>query len=271
MGVRVDIRTNIYPVQRPDLSDSFWVGTTLDNGGFIQFGYQIEPGDFCYRGQVLSGVNTCVVGSSGLVGSADARWFWQYWPDAHGTDYYYGKEPSTLIGSNGEWHSYAIVPDSSRGWDFRLDGKTVDSMQADWAYFSSSPYLLAEKITYSNQPGNLGPVEFRNLQYLQEANKGAPQWKNNAVLSPMQGCGSHTQCLSESSYGASILDSNILIVGSGQTTPDLGPMSLLNGWRIISNLSQTFLAAFLLIGIWGLTLPVTRQKSIRILSRFARS
>jgi hypothetical protein len=54
MGVSVEIQTNIYPVNTGEYQ-SFWVGDNLDNGAFIQFGFQEVPG-------------------------LNAFWFWQYWP-----------------------------------------------------------------------------------------------------------------------------------------------------------------------------------------------
>ncbi|HUK51537.1 MAG TPA: hypothetical protein VLV18_10900, partial [Terriglobales bacterium] len=185
-GIRVQIQTISYPVHKPDLSDSFWVGNTLTDGAFIQFGYQIEPGYFCLRGQVANGTNTCS-GGAGLVGESDARWFWQYWPDAKGPDYYYAKGPAGSVGSSGEWHTYAIVPNHENGWNFELDGVHVDSLHAEWSLLNSPPYVVAEKLTYSAQPGSLGPVQFRQLQYLQQEDKGSMVWKNDNLIALIHG------------------------------------------------------------------------------------
>jgi hypothetical protein len=114
MGVQVEIQTRIYGVYSPDLTDSFWVGDNLDNGAFIQFGYLIEPGYFCGRGEILGGKSTCT-GRAYRYGSSDAHWFWQYWPNGHGEDYYYASGAMNSAGTNGTWHNYTISPNVEGG------------------------------------------------------------------------------------------------------------------------------------------------------------
>ena len=219
MGVSVQIQTNVYPVHRPDISDSFWVADTLENGAFIQLGYQIEPGYFCLRGIVSPGNQSCT-GGVGMVGDSDARWFWQYWPNTRGSDYYYGKGPAGSVGSNGQWHTYTILSNSSRGWDFELDGKRIDDIEVPSAPSNSPPYIVAEKLTFSTQPGNLGPVQFKNLQYLDPTGKEF-SWYNSTSFSILTGCGVGAQCLHDSDYGVT-LEGATLIAGSGQNNQSAG-------------------------------------------------
>ena len=47
-GVSVAIRTHVYSAREGDL-DYFWVGADLSDGGFIQFGYSLQPGYQCLR------------------------------------------------------------------------------------------------------------------------------------------------------------------------------------------------------------------------------
>src|SRR5208282_4556892 len=49
-GVSVEIQTHIYSTNEGDFQ-YFWVGDNLDNGAFIQFGYEYAPGDYCLKGQ----------------------------------------------------------------------------------------------------------------------------------------------------------------------------------------------------------------------------
>jgi len=219
MGVSVQIQTNIYAVRKPDISDSFWVADTLENGAFIQLGYQIEPGYFCLRGIVSPGNQSCT-GGVGMVGDSDARWFWQYWPDTRGSVYYYGKGSAGSVGSNGEWHTYTILPDSSHGWGFDLDGKQIDQIDVPCAPSNSPPYVVAEKLTFSTQPGNLGPVQFKNLQYL-DPTGNVFSWHNSTSFSILTGCGVGAQCLHDSNYGVT-LQGSTLIAGSGQNNQSAG-------------------------------------------------
>src|SRR5208283_5134193 len=53
-GLSVAIRTNIYPAKESEL-DYFWMSTDLSNGAFVQFGYSLEPGNYCLKGEAISG------------------------------------------------------------------------------------------------------------------------------------------------------------------------------------------------------------------------
>ncbi len=178
IGVQVEIQTNTYSARPPDL-DYFWVGDTLDNGAFIQFGFSLEPG----------------VTEPNATGSMDARWEWQYWPNWNGKIFYWGRGSPGSAGLNGTWHTYTITPNSTGEWSFLLDGDQVNSIAYSATNSTSSAYFIAEKSTDDPHFGRLGPVEFRNLAYL----KG-DRWHRAANLTEYWTCGVNTDCSVDNPY-----------------------------------------------------------------------
>jgi hypothetical protein len=72
LGVRAEIRTHIYDAD-PMVLDYFWVGAVLGSGAFVQFGYALEPGYYCLKGQLVNNVFKCL-GESALLLNSEARW-----------------------------------------------------------------------------------------------------------------------------------------------------------------------------------------------------
>jgi hypothetical protein len=229
-GVEADIRTHVYALSSFDSSASFWVGDDLAGGGFVQFGYEIlSPGYYCLRGSIVGGQTQCTW-ISDTVGIADARWFWEYWPQGSGNDYYYGLGPAGSVCCEGTWHTYSITPGfqsvgNPLAWDFVLDGRLVDAFPsfgsrqsggfvlANLATSTDPVYVIAEKTTSSSLPGNLGPVEFRNLGYL----KGTT-WYHVSSLYAKIGCSivNPTCAGLTNPYGVSLNGPNDILAGSGQ-------------------------------------------------------
>lgn len=207
-GVRVEILTHIYSAKVSDF-DYFWVGDNLDDGAFIQFGYCYEPGYYCLKGEWLGGKFTCLGGSDKL-GTTDARWQWQYWPNVLANDFYYEIGPANSAGQNGTWHTYSIVPNSANGWSFLLDGQQVASLAFQCKVSRDPAYFVAEKATNSSALGILGPVEFRNLAYLKEDG-----WHTVDSLSVIRACGARTDCSIDNPYGVSLEGPSYVAAGSG--------------------------------------------------------
>lgn len=219
MGVQAEIRTHVYRVKAPDLGDSFWVAINLDNGGGIQFGYDLEvAGTYCRNGEFEPGAPfTCNSGSDTVNGS-EPTWFWEYWPTVTGTRYFVG---GGLLGSaelNGTWHLYSIVPNVGVGWRFLLDGRVVANASFPPTRSSSTAYVTAEKVTLSTSLGPLGAVEFRNLAYLKEDG-----WHNVTALYATVNCGVNPNCI-PIPYGVSLLGPNHIIAGSGVPQPKDGEL-----------------------------------------------
>lgn len=224
-GVSVAIRTNIYHAQENEL-DYFWMGTDLANGGFVQFGYSLEPGNYCLKGQAISGNSICL-GSWEMIGFSDARWQWQYWPNKYWIDYYWGIGPVNSVGSNGTWHTYSIVPNANgTSWSFQLNGKEVDHLLFQPTHSANSVRFIAEKGISSQQyRERLGPVEFRNLAYL----KG-DGWHLARTLTAIAVCA--PQCNMPNPFGVAVNGlGGYMIAGSGIKQPVSGAL-LWNGQPI---------------------------------------
>jgi hypothetical protein len=218
--------------------DSFWVGDNLEDGAFIQFGYDLfTPANYCV-GQ-WNGANC--LGSSVTIGYGDARWFWEYWPNANVTDFYTGIGPANSVGPHGSWHLYQIWPNllNGIGWNFELDGQTVssfqipNSVQFGSAYGSANVirskdpvYVTAEEV--SNQPsasGNLGPVEFKDLSYYSLVlSPSLYRWFQVESLKAISGCGVLTIDCPLIPYGITIVGPNDIIAGTGQPLRSQGEL-----------------------------------------------
>jgi hypothetical protein len=207
VGVRSDIRTHIYDAKPSDF-DYFWVGDNLQGGAFIQFGYSYEPGYRCLEGESYQGKLTCS-GRSDNIGISDARWQWQYWPNASVNDFYYEIGPANSVGENGTWHTYSVLANSKNGWIFLLDGLQVANAPFQWQRSKDSAYVIAEKVTDSSALGSLGPVEFRNLAYLNEDG-----WHSVDTLYVGKGCSIY-ECKIDNPYGISLEGPNHIAAGSG--------------------------------------------------------
>src|SRR5208337_364877 len=122
-GVQVQIRTHIYSIGGDDW-DSYWVGTDLSNGAFIQVGYLYDPGAGCLEGFGTTSTPQHCTGSTDEIGPSDARWFWQYWPNGSQNVFYWGIGPRNSAGVNGTWHTYTIEPNSANYWTIVVDNQT---------------------------------------------------------------------------------------------------------------------------------------------------
>ena len=213
MGAKADIRTHIYSITPPDTADAFWVGDNLGGGGFIQFGYQLQSGNYCLKGEFM-GTQTNCLSQTEFLQNSDPRWFWEYWPNAAGQDFYFGIGPSFSAGAEGSWHTYEIEPNDRNGWSFVLDGQQVETLQVAPVQSADPVYMDAEKVTTSLSPGSLGPVEFRNLEYLLN-----DEWRAVTSLFMVSSCTAvyslTSLCDAQVPYGVDVNGPNFVIAGSG--------------------------------------------------------
>ena len=174
----------------------------------------MTPGNYCLYGEEVTGYTNCL-GSRDTISSNEARWFWQYWPSAKVIDFYFGTGTFDSAGPDGSWHLYQIWPNVANGWNFILDGQTVWSFNNFKVEKSGGPaYFVAEEVTSaSHASGILGPVEFRNLSYLDQ------NYVMNQVtsLTAISGCGGlNPNCGISIPYGVTVLGANDIIAGTGE-------------------------------------------------------
>jgi len=214
IGVQVEIRTHIYTITAPVLSNVFWVGDNLANGAFIQFGYELQVrGSYCTYSVVVVGHNGCQ-GPTTSVGDGDPRWFWEFWPNIQDpSTYSFGMEQfGGSVGSEGSWHTYRIIADPQAGWNLELDGLSVALVNSPWVESSQPAYVVAEEVTSKPQAsGNLGPVEFRNLAYYKNS-----AWHGVETLNAISNCGAlNPYCGVSIPYGISVEGPNDILTGAG--------------------------------------------------------
>ena len=215
-GLRAEIRMNLYHVKAPE-DDSFWVGENLANDRFIQFGYGIEPqGNYCVSTEVGPGLPRTCSRDYLTVNGSEPLWFWSYFPNA--SYFYYGLGKFGLDGVNGSWHVYSINPNSNGEWAFVLDGHQIVNTTFLATRSKDQAGFIAEKVTNFTTPGQLGPVEFRNLAYLKPDG-----WHAVTGLYAIVNCGMNPSCI-PIPYGVSLLGPNHIIAGSGVLQPKDGEL-----------------------------------------------
>ncbi len=218
-GIATRIRTRVYSVSA-DYANSFWVGETLQNGGFIQFGYELSsPGYYCLYGETV-GTQTICNGAADTIGYNDARWFWQYWPNPSVIDFYSGIGPSNSAGPDGSWHLYQILPNEENGWIFVLDGNAVSTINNfQWAPSRDPLFVVAEEVTSrASASGRLGPVEFRDLSYSKQDG-----WHQVESLQAISTCVEADSSCSIP-YGLKVLGSDHIIAGTGEQPRENGQL-----------------------------------------------
>ena len=205
-GVEVSIETHTYD-SAGNSFNYFWVGDDLSDGAFIQFGYALEPGVHCLRGEVSAGTLICS-GPTEAIGNSDARWEWQYWPDFSKMGFYFGIGPSESAGLNNTFHEYAIFTNSQNTWSFLFENETVAQTPFPVSP-SMDPALIVSEGSAGNSSQQLGPARFDALSYYDGS-----QWRMVDSLVSTSYCGISIACVANE-YGATAVGPNSIIIGSG--------------------------------------------------------
>jgi len=140
----------------------FWVGENLDNGAFLQVGYEIPNESGLYPNMCSpSGCNGSVYLTAG-----QPTWFWEYFPAGYKGPQFYGAVGSNdSIGAPGVFNRYSFVYNNSV-WRFYFNNNTIGSVDlASGTSGSYVPVAYAELAdTYQNTT-LLQNVLFKNLSY----------------------------------------------------------------------------------------------------------
>src|SRR6266704_2689971 len=152
VGARVSIRT-VYDKVNND-AHSYWVGSTLANGAFVQVGY--------YNGLTTTNQYYC------------CAWFYEYFPPRNDTSPpIIG--PAGSAGPIGSWHTYSMNYTGNGVWSFYMDNQYLGSSpSAGQQYYLGSGdsdsgthavAALSEVAQTTVNTDVIGPAEFKNFQY----------------------------------------------------------------------------------------------------------
>src|SRR5256885_5658438 len=152
VGASVMIRT-VYDKVNND-AHSYWVGSILSNGAFVQVGY--------YNGLTTTNQYYC------------CAWFYEYFP-AGNTNSPPIIGPAGSAGPIGSWHTYTMNYTGSGVWSFYMDNQFLGSSptQGEQYYLgpgdtnsgSNAAAVLAEVAQTTSNTDVIGPAEFKNFMY----------------------------------------------------------------------------------------------------------
>ena len=152
VGASVMIRT-VYDKVNND-AHSYWVGSILANGAFVQVGY--------YNGLTTTNQYYC------------CAWFYEYFP-AGNTNSPPIIGPAGSAGPIGSWHTYTMNYTGSGVWSFYMDNQFLGSSptQGEQYYLgpgdtnsgSNPAAVLAEVAQTTSNTDVIGPAEFKNFMY----------------------------------------------------------------------------------------------------------
>jgi len=153
-GANITIRT-VYDQVRND-AHSYWVGTLLSTGGFVQVGY--------LNGLSTTGQTYC------------CAWFFEtfYTPNCDCPPII---GPEGSAGPIGSWHTYSMVHTGNGVWSFYMDGNLLGKSPppGDKNYLgagatssgSQAPAGIAEVAQATDNKDIIGPAEFKDLEIRQ--------------------------------------------------------------------------------------------------------
>jgi len=160
VGASVMIRT-VYDKVNND-AHSYWVGSILANGAFVQVGY--------YNGLTTTNQYYC------------CAWFYEFFP-AGNTNSPPIIGPAGSAGPIGSWHTYTMNYTGSGVWSFYMDNQFLGSSPTQGQQYylgggdtdsgSHSAAVLAEVAQTTSNTDVIGPAEFKSFMY--ETNPGAWQ------------------------------------------------------------------------------------------------
>jgi len=153
VGASVMIRT-VYDTVNND-AHSYWVGSILANGAFVQVGY--------YNGLTTTNQYYC------------CAWFYEFFP-AGNTNSPPIIGPAGSAGPIGSWHTYTMNYTGSGGvWSFYMDNQFLGSSptQGQQYYLGAgdgdsgthAAAVLAEVAQTTSNTDVIGPAEFKNFMY----------------------------------------------------------------------------------------------------------
>lgn len=187
----------------------FWIGEDLDNGAFIQAGYEIVNQSALYPTDCRpAGCSGSVYIEAGV-----PTWFWEYFPAGYtGSNFYGGIGTNASAGANGTFNTYSFKYTGS-AWNFYFNNEQIGS--ADLGTSSSGqnmPSAIAEIASAVDNRFVMKVVQFKDVAFYNGYNFVQLP---NAYSSIGYGVGSDKTL--QNVYGVKEVDHNVnyFEVGSG--------------------------------------------------------
>ncbi|MGC8651889.1 MAG: hypothetical protein ACP5UH_01395 [Candidatus Micrarchaeia archaeon] len=159
-GARASIETVYQNITYGSLG--FWVGETLQNGAFVQVGYEIPNQSANFSTDCsLSGCTNTTYLKAGV-----PTWFWEYFPANYNGSQFYGNiGQNGSAGANGSFNTYSFTSIGDT-WYFYFNNKLIGS--ADLGTSSSGanpPIAFGEYAGSESNSTRMGDVKFRNFEF----------------------------------------------------------------------------------------------------------
>ncbi len=204
VGASVMIRT-VYDKVNND-AHSYWVGSILANGAFVQVGY--------YNGLTTTSQYYC------------CAWFYEFFP-AGNTNSPPIIGPAGSAGPIGSWHTYSMNYTGGGVWSFYMDNQFLGSSPSQGQQYYLGPgdtdsgshpaAVLAEVAQTTSNTDFIGPAEFKNFMY--ETTPGS--WKSVPIGKVHIGYGATSSMTLPNPYSATEAfgQQNDFLTGSGISYP----------------------------------------------------
>jgi hypothetical protein len=148
-GASVEIRILDQKLNHADTQDDYWVGVNLPNDAFVQAGYMTFP----------------------QYNSGHPSLFWEYFLPGTANENsggFLGNEGETA-GSNGTWVKFTVMSNGTI-WSAYANDHQLGHIDLSISNSGTSgPYAVAESAQTYWTDNIMGPVEFRNLSYRDQA------------------------------------------------------------------------------------------------------
>lgn len=206
-GASVSIQT-VYPQNLTIGSYGFWVGETLNNGAFLQIGYEIPN----QTGYYSSFCNPSECSQKVYLVAGEPAWFWEYFTPNSTGNVFYGGMGNSSLGPSGAFNTYSFKLNGNT-WYFFLNGNVIGNVNLGAANSGlNPPSAIAEYADTNNNNTFMDPVIFENLSYYKNG-----QWTSAPIGYSFIGYGKGSLAMLKNSYGVMELDnkSNYFEVGSG--------------------------------------------------------
>ncbi len=140
----------------------FWIGENLDNGAFVQIGYEIVNQSAYYP----TYCDTGGCNGSAYIKAGVPTWFWEYFPaSSNESNFYGGIGSNASAGTDGIFNTYSFRS-SGNTWYFYFNGQSVGSVDLGTASSGrNSPSALAEITNTDTNAFVMKTVQFKDAAF----------------------------------------------------------------------------------------------------------